>query len=1077
MDPERSANGAEPPTPPHLPSSNASSTASHWGIPPAPDPLKQFSYAPPPPKQPVRVSDAEGAVGKSGGVVKPQDDSTPVGAPATTSGQAIASSAKSGRGMGDSLASTANQRDAYFSPDLDQGESDDDEVDEVVQVPTIPSAGSTHPSSHTSVPGRSSSSSGSGGRLDLSSFRLGFGHSPPRPVSSRPSPTPTSLPPLSGQLRDHPPSSAFAMVDVTSQGPAQAAQPHRPQIVAHKLVHQDSSTCRPPPPTPSTSSQQRPAQPKSHPPAPSGQSNLTAAKQHSHQSQSPQQGVSAVNPQKRPRPAEQDPSASRTRSTGSAGNAAPLARDGLGGERGVQSGGIAVQGGPKRRKAEPAAEGELQPHDRAIGEIIGMQRQLQVQNNEIRHLRQQLTDKTNELQKVTSEKNRVKREVCERARLALSDASAANDALRTTATDMRTAIQALKSEIGPISSVEQVRKELETIRSDLETTFSGSSGELWLEKNEETKVSVLKEMQAEITKRQGVISLLREQLEFKTGEIVEARDRILELEQRVADFESKAASFLNELHDVRTSSLEEKTRLADQLQATLLAATERDEAMAAKVDEMEGRWKEKVDEAERKEQEMRGRLAEFEEKARVEMGEVRAALGEKERECEGLKRISVVQREQNAALERENARHADEKAALTRQLEHDKGVHDAALEREKAVSLELKAQNDQLIKSHRAQSDDDEKRISSLRDRVAALEGREKSLLTLEEDLRGQLRSTFADMTELQQQQATGQRCQSEVARLEDTISRYEAEIERLKISADTLAMEKSAAVRAKERLEESHTSLVDENTTLIASTQQHASSATSALADASAQRARVQTLEEQLETLQSAQRDSVAQLEELKIKNEAHTQGEVKKAIEICKERHARDLAQKQNELKRVNNKLEDTAKRLQKASSELAKLKSKPVIDQHSASSSNGSGSTSIEVFQVAQAAPATSTSYVRPNPVDQEVADTSDLSSLADLSDAGTGNGNGSFDSPPIRGSTSTTGKKPLAPVAEGSKAKPRGGAAAMVVDVDDEDESVRDDENDGSAASSAAASALSKTKPRPSTKTTYSTKKKR
>ncbi|GAA5863132.1 hypothetical protein JCM1840_002480 [Sporobolomyces johnsonii] len=1068
MDPDRSDSGAEPPTPTHQPSSNSSSTASHWGIPPAPDPLMQFSYAPPPPKQPVRVSDAEGAVGKSGGVLKPQDgeaaaaneesprNSTPGGDPATTSGQAIASSVRIGRGMDVSLASTPNQRDASFSPDLDQGESDDDEVDEVVQVPMIPSAGSTHPRSRTSVPGRSSSSSGSGGRLDLSSFRLGTGHSPPRPAFSRPNTTSASLPPLSGQLRGHPPSSAFAMVDVTAQGPAQAAQPHRPQVVAHKVVPQDSSTRRPPPSTPSTSSQQRPSQPQSHPPAPSGQSNLTAAKQHSHPSQSRQQGVSAVNPQKRPRPAEQDPSASRTSSTGSGGNAAPLARDGLGGARGVHSGGIEVQGGPKRRKAEPAAEGELQRHDRAIGEIIGMKQQIQVQNTEIRHLRQQLTDKTNELQKVTSEKDRVKREVCERARFALSDASAANDALRTTATDMRTAFQALKSEIGPISSVEQVRKELETIRSDLETTFSGSSGELWLEKNEETKVSVLKEMQAEITKRQGVISLLREQLEVKTGEIVEARDRILQLEQRVADFESKAASFSDELHDVRTSSLAEKTKLADQLQATLLAATERDEAMAAKVDEMEGRWRERVEEAERKEQEMRGRLEEVEEKARLEMGELRAALGEKERECEGLKRISVLQQRE----------------------------HDAALEREKAVSLELQAQNDQLIKSHRAQSDDDEKHISSLRDRVAALEGREKSLLTLEEDLRGQLRSTFADMTELQQQLATGQRCQSDVARLEDTISRYEAEIERLKISADTLAMEKSAAVCAKERLEESHTSLVDENTTLIASAQQHASSATSALADASALRARVQTLEGQLETLESAQRDAVAQLEELKIKNEAHTQSEVKKAIEICKERHARDSAQKQNELKRVNNKLEDTAKRLQKASSELAKLKSKPVIDQHSTSSSNGSGSTSIEVF-VAQAAPATSTSYVRPNPVDQDVADTSELSSLADLSDAGTGNGNGSFDSPPSRKgkakvsrrSTSTTGKKPLAPVAQGSKAKHRGGAAAMVVDVDDEDESVRDDENDGSAASSAAASALSKTKPRPSTKTTYSTKKKR
>ncbi|GAA5961752.1 hypothetical protein JCM21900_000747, partial [Sporobolomyces salmonicolor] len=953
MGPDGSANNAELPPPAHQPSSTSSSTASHWCVPPAPDPLLQFSYAPLVPKQSVRVSDAGGAVGESGGVIKAQGgeaatankespcNSTPGGAPATSSDPAPPLPAKSGRGMDHSLVSTPNQRDTAFSPYQDQNELDDDEKDEIVKVPTVPAPGSTCPRSRTGVTGRSSSSSGSGGRPDLSLFRLGTGLSPPRPVRS------------------------------------------------------------------------------------------------------------------------------------------------------VTSGSTAAPSGAKRRKADPAAREEWQRYDGVIGQVSGMQQQIQVQDNEIRHLRQQLTDKANELQKVMSEKDMVKREIRDRARLALSDASAANHALRTTATDLRTAIQTLKSEIGPISSVEPVRKELETIRSDLEATFSGSSGELWLEKHEETKVTVLKEMQAEVKKRQDVISLLREQLEFKTGEVVEARDRILQLEQRIDVLESKTASLWHELQSVRTSSLAVKTKLAEQLQATLLAAAGRDEARVAKVDEMEARWKERVEEAGEKQRKILGRLEEVEEEARVEVGELRAALRAKERECEELvKRIGALRREvddacktidtlatdarklkvENAELQTKEeelgvelrsvrAKHAAENAHLTRQfeaatdgaevdlrtyktnlanaqdelevaknsiaalansLEGDKGARDAALEREKAVSHELQAHIDQLINTHRAQSEDDEKRIASLRDRVAVLQEREKSLLELEGVLRGQLRSTFAAMTELQQQQTTGQRTsQSEVAHLEDINSRYETEIERLKASADMLAKEKSAAVDAKEQLEESNASLVDENATLIASARQHESSASSALADASAQRARAQTLEGKLQALESAQSDIASQLEELKTQNKAHTQSEVKKAVENCKERHARDLAQTQvslgfgvhgertpmsmdwvqNELKRANNKLEDTMKRLQKASSELAKLKSKPVIDQLSTSSSSGSGSIVVEVPEAAKTLPPASTSDGLPNPVAQDVADSgSDRSTLTEGTGAETGNGK--FASPPPR-----------------------------------------------------------------------------
>lgn len=127
-----------------------------------------------------------------------------------------------------------------------------------------------------------------------------------------------------------------------------------------------------------------------------------------------------------------------------------------------------------------------------------------------------------------------------------------------------------------------------------------------------------------------MIKLLRDELDQKTGEILEARDTIAILEDRRQSLEFKITQLNSDLEISKLSYATDRSKLADQIESSLVSAKEREEQQEAKMDELEAKWSGKVWEA-------RGR----EDKASAEVRELRAKLEEKEWEVQRGKRAEI----------------------------------------------------------------------------------------------------------------------------------------------------------------------------------------------------------------------------------------------------------------------------------------------------------------------------------------------------------------------------------------------------------------------------------------------------
>jgi len=131
-------------------------------------------------------------------------------------------------------------------------------------------------------------------------------------------------------------------------------------------------------------------------------------------------------------------------------------------------------------------------------------------------------------------------------------------------------------------------------------------GNLWLERNEESKITALRTLQTEIQQRmsslqpalrpelifvsslpgQDVITLLRDQLATKTGEIVEARDRIAQLEQLQSTHHLASADLelLRKESRSREDDLREKrAEVENKLDEALLKGRDREDVLEEKL--------------------------------------------------------------------------------------------------------------------------------------------------------------------------------------------------------------------------------------------------------------------------------------------------------------------------------------------------------------------------------------------------------------------------------------------------------------------------------------------------------------
>ena len=127
-----------------------------------------------------------------------------------------------------------------------------------------------------------------------------------------------------------------------------------------------------------------------------------------------------------------------------------------------------------------------------------------------------------------------------------------------------------------------------------------------------------------------MIKLLRDELDQKTGEVLEARDTNALLEDRRQSLEVKITQLNSDLEISKLSYATDRSKWGDQIEASLVSAQEREEQQEAKMDELEAKWSGKVWEA-------RGR----EDQANAEVRELRARLEEKEWEVQKGKRAEI----------------------------------------------------------------------------------------------------------------------------------------------------------------------------------------------------------------------------------------------------------------------------------------------------------------------------------------------------------------------------------------------------------------------------------------------------
>ncbi|ORY91600.1 hypothetical protein BCR35DRAFT_328197 [Leucosporidium creatinivorum] len=627
----------------------------------------------------------------------------------------------------------------------------------------------------------------------------------------------------------------------------------------------------------------------------------------------------------------------------------------------------------KKRKSEKGEKGVVGFED-IVASITTFKIQSEKKDAEVVSLRARLVEKEKEVERLRSEKDTLKRDAIGKVNLALSRLETTRKELSDVSSGMRAATTKLQAEMGSPTNLVELRDELNSAKQLFQRNYFDPEGALWLERNEESKIAALRALQTEIQQRQDVISLLRDQLATKTGEIVEARDRIAQLEQLQANHHLASADLEQSRKEsrLREDELREKRVDAEnRLDEALLKAGDREAALEEKLERTREEFEDKVeslkkglDDAQltisasetetaalaasklRLEKELSESNGEMDalktkfESLNISFDEFRTnARAEKERMEEDLNTWRLKNNQQEDVLSRQ-AIELEELLRLSSKLTQvkidldvaeQKVINDAtaaaaSLEREKIVSQDLSRRNDTLLtqlEAKEAQLVEQSKRFSESQNKVTTIQSsldtlqlREKELKFRETELSTELERARAELSNTQQSNHR-QDTQTE-NRLMKQIDDLQLEITTLKAANETLTREQRS----------SEQKIGDLNN--VVSTLKDAK----ASAEGDARR-----LQQEL-SLANAARDSLLHVEgdlaQLKRDQTTMLQTRIKETVASCQEGHSRERAQLSNELKRANNKLEELTTRNQKLSTELAKSKNRPMIDPHISSSS---------------------------------------------------------------------------------------------------------------------------------------------
>ncbi|GAA6023941.1 hypothetical protein JCM11491_000297 [Sporobolomyces phaffii] len=547
-------------------------------------------------------------------------------------------------------------------------------------------------------------------------------------------------------------------------------------------------------------------------------------------------------------------------------------------------------------------EGEL----RAIcGAASNMLHNLKDKDAAIVEMWDLLATREGQLSRVSEEKEQLKRDLSDRARRALE----------------KQVVQAANRE---------ATDTYDKARNVGESCF-GPEGRHKLEQNQETKLSVLRQLEDQLADRDRVIKLLRTDLETRTGEVSEARDTIgiLSTERQLAYV--RIDGLASEVEQNRAAAERERKQLRDEIDRARLDAGEREQVQLKRAEEAAEKWSKLVLEAQtRLADEIKGRQTEVAQK-----------LEESDQVWQG--KIDQVHNDYKEKIRVLSTAHAEERVKLSL------GVKVAREEADQASKLQSEAKQELCKANNRIQALVDSAKEDE-RDYQTKI--REKDAAHVELQSRLALRVTEID------------KCQEQISTLQARLSASESDkSESTRAVITRLESELSQAVSARGLAERQLSTAEEERDSLASNGNALESALSTAQSTIEALKAQISDLRQELAEatrfVSPVSPGSLTHLESAseeldrlrKIEDEfkefkdgtEKAQGEavevaVKAATDRVKlelvERHAQAMAEAQDEQRKLANQVENQMRKLNKAQNELASAKGIPVLNPNSSS-----------------------------------------------------------------------------------------------------------------------------------------------
>ncbi|KAL8278327.1 hypothetical protein RQP46_009219 [Phenoliferia psychrophenolica] len=587
--------------------------------------------------------------------------------------------------------------------------------------------------------------------------------------------------------------------------------------------------------------------------------------------------------------------------------------------------------------------------------VAGIQSRLDFKTKEVKDLISRLAVSNQQISKLQVEKDALKVHFGGRLRTTLEALAATKNEMDSTIESMRNALVGIEKKYGDSIAAGEIQRELTDLKEQIGDTYFSEEGSLWLERNEETKLAVLRSLENELEKHRGVISHLRDQLATKAGEITEARDRITTLEalesSRSRSIETIAVDLKGAGEDLKGASLAQSD-LAKELRAW----TDRNVLLQGELDEMRRAVKKAGEEIEKAAESYKDLKEKFDE-AELVKKELQTQIDAKDRaeraaatDLEAFRARAQVEKDlATDELERKTSeitRLTADLASATKELTALRPVpgllSSAHLELKQASSklAEVTARADETAKHQKGLLADLQK---ALDDAKTEAEGRMHQIAKLQQDadklceekrsetsLHGALRTAQASLASLESSSKSS--TEQLATKLDAATSSLAAlQLSSAKNDASRL-QEQEEAEELKERfaeLELKCTALECQRIDLTSANDELAATNDVLSADVSDREASERVLRAELETLKTALRQE-----------RDETDARVREAVKACAEKTERacksqssiEIASIKNELKKFKGLFDEKDKTLQRTLAELSKVKGRPGIDQSS-------------------------------------------------------------------------------------------------------------------------------------------------